>query len=100
MAELGSLCSGPTLCGPALRFVMQSWVDAVWSSSHWSGLIGMVFLVSVGLVREYAGDIPGDGRTWLVVVRSYTVSSGPTVGDAELGLCGLVLFAVVRSYIV
>ena len=32
MAELGSMSPGPTLYGPALQSVTQSWADAVWSS--------------------------------------------------------------------
>ena len=60
----------------------QSWVDAVWSSSVWSGLEVVVYLVIVGFVLD---DIPGDGRTWFDVALSYTVRSGTTVGNAKLG---------------
>ena len=42
-----SLGSGPTLCGPVVLWVAQSWVDAVWSSSLWSGLKVVVYLVIV-----------------------------------------------------
>ena len=91
IAELGSLWSGHTLCGPVRQWVIQSWVDAVLSSSLWSSptLCGPVLqllsdLVIVGLEETYPGDTPGDRRTCFADVRYYIVWSGLTVG-AELG---------------
>ena len=67
IAELGSLWSGPTLCGPVRQWVIQSWVEAVWSSSLWSGP------TLCGRVRQYVVQGLVD------VVWSYSLWFGPTL---------------------
>ena len=87
MADLDSLWSGPTWCGPALQWVVQSLVGVLWSYSLWIGptlcgpvLQSLVYLVIVGLVQNCPGDMPGDRRAWFAGVRSYIAWSGLTVG--------------------
>ena len=68
--------SGRTSCGLVLQWLVQSWVDAVWSSSLLSGptLCGLVpqwffCVVIVSIVFIDPGDTPGGSQT-LFVVRS------------------------------
>ena len=81
---MGSLGSGPTLCGTVPQCVVQSQVDAVWSSSQWSGptLCGLVpqgvACRGIVVLFSYAGDRLGDSRTGFAVVRSYVVR-GPVL---------------------
>ena len=84
-AELGSLGSGPTLCGTVPQCVVQSQVDAVWSSSQWSGPTlcgpvpqGVACRGIVGILLIYARNRLGYRRTGFAVVRSYVVR-GPVL---------------------
>ena len=98
-AELGSLWSGPILCCAVPQWVLQSWVDAVLSSSLLSGppLLcpvpkWLVYLVIAGFVLSCSGEF---GSLW----------SGPTLcGPARSGssslLSGLILCVAVPQWVV
>ena len=45
----------------------------------------MAYVVIVFFFPKYPNDLPGDRRIEFVVVRSYVVWPGITVGGAELG---------------
>ena len=75
---MGSLGSGPTLCGTVPQCVVQSQVDAVWSSSQWSGptLCGPVpqGVACRGIVGCFMTDMRVIGR---VIAELGSVWSGP-----------------------
>ena len=104
---------------------MQSWVDAVLSSSLLSGpplsypvLKWLVYLVIAGVVLSCSGEfgslwsgptLCGPALEWVlfIVVRSYIVWSGLTVGGSpgdrlpgDIPGDGRPWFALVRSYMV
>ena len=74
-AEMGSLGSGPTLCGTVPQCVVQSQVDAVWSSSQRSGPVPQG-VACRGIVGFLLKDMRVIGR---VIAELGSLWSGPTL---------------------
>ena len=101
------VCSGPISCVLALRWMVMSWVNAVWSSSLlcvpklWGPVLYCAVRPYIGRSRARlmrSGPLHC-GPVLHYAILSYILRSGPTLDGPQLGWCGLVFFAVVRSYI-